>query len=213
MDVGHGGREVALCARSAMPRGRHSRQWTLGLLAATVSVAATACLPARARAECVAALRPDEPAFDVCRNGETVCWLYLSEKPFISVDPRVNASVDAARRRPHRCVDHDAYGVAGSSFDILQVVSLTDPATDGPKPDHMCVYAGTPNECAFNQAVEFLDASGTNTSHRAYGLVLGIHGALLFTPERASVGRWLEPVFRVRVQTPSRECWDGCAAG
>lgn len=133
-----------------------------------------------------------------------MCWLYLSEKPFIAVDPLVNASVATARRRPHRCVDHNAYGVAGSSFDILELVSLTDPKTGAPKPDHMCVFAGTPEECSFNQAVEFIDDAGTNMSHRAYGLVLGVHGALLVTPERASVGRWLEPIFRVRERTCSR---------
>lgn len=206
LDVLPGGRKSALCSRPSMARGRLSRQWTLRLLATAVAVAATACLPHAALGECVAALRPDEPAFDVCRTGETVCWLYLSEKPFIVVDPPANASVDAARRRPHRCADHDAYGVSGSSFAILAVVSLTDPMTSGAKPDHMCVFAGTPDECSFNQAVAFIDASGTNTSHRAYGLVLGIHGALLFTPERASVGRWLESIFRVRGRAPLREC-------
>eukprot|EP00170_Pyropia_yezoensis_P005528 contig_22460_g5543 len=170
------------------------RRFMLLLVAAVASAVGR---PSPASGDCVSALRyPNEPAFDVCRTGETVCWLYLSEKPFIAVDPLVNASVDAARRRPHRCADHSAYGVAGSSFSILKVVSLTDRMTAAPEPDHMCVFAGKPDECSFNQVVEFIDASGTDTSHRAYGLVLGVHGALLFTPERASVGRWLEPIFR-----------------
>lgn len=167
------------------------------MLLLVAAVASAVGRPSPASGDCVSALRyPNEPAFDVCRTGETVCWLYLSEKPFIAVDPLVNASVDAARRRPHRCADHSAYGVAGSSFSILKVVSLADRMTAAPEPDHMCVFAGKPDECSFNQVVEFIDASGTDTSHRAYGLVLGVHGALLFTPERASVGRWLEPIFR-----------------
>lgn len=136
-------------ARPTMLHRRPARRRFMLLLVA--AVASAVGRPSPASGDCVSALRyPNEPAFDVCRTGETVCWLYLSEKPFIAVDPLVNASVDAARRRPHRCADHSAYGVAGSSFSILKVVSLTDRMTAAPEPDHMCVFAGKPDECSFN---------------------------------------------------------------
>lgn len=179
-------------AASTMPPTQALNQWPLALLLLLAAALGSSPPPVAAErdARCVDTLRTAPAAFDACRTGE-VCWLCITEPPFIWVDS-VDAATDARRRRPFNCSDHGAYGLRGSSFQLLNTVA----------PGDLCVFAGDSTECKFNELVDYLDQSATEPSHPGYGVALGIHGALLTMPHRVGAGSWLPPIFHVRGGMP-----------
>ncbi|OSX74560.1 hypothetical protein BU14_0284s0012 [Porphyra umbilicalis] len=172
-----------------MPPTQALNQWPLALLLLLAAALGSSPPPVAAErdARCVDTLRTAPAAFDACRTGK-VCWLCITEPPFIWVDS-VDAATDARRRRPFNCSDHGAYGLRGSSFQLLNTVA----------PGDLCVFAGDSTECKFNELVDYLDQSATEPSHPGYGVALGIHGALLTMPHRVGAGSWLPPIFHEKM--------------
>lgn len=148
--------------------------------------------PRPARSECLAdmASRAD---WAPCLTGDSPCWAFIAERPFVTVAPAATAAAAAARRRLFPCATAAQHGFGGDSFELLTVLG------DGPSAaaPHWCVYAGDAAECTFDELLTYVDASATNGTHPAFGAALGFLGALLSTPERAGMGFWLEPIQRV----------------
>lgn len=153
-----------------------------------------------ARSECLADMAT-RAHWAPCLTGDSPCWAFIAERPFVTVAPAATAAAAAARRRLFPCATAVQHGFGGDSFDLLTVLG------DGPSAaaPHWCVYAGDAAECTFDELLAYVDASSTNGAHPAFGAALGFLGALLSTPERAGVGFWLEPIQRVS----SRWCGGG----
>eukprot|EP00170_Pyropia_yezoensis_P006860 contig_27956_g6882 len=127
-----------------------------------------------------------------CLTGDSPCWAFIAERPFVTVAPAATAAAAAARRRLFPCATAAQHGFGGDSFELLTVLG------DGPSAaaPHWCVYAGDAAECTFDELLAYVDASATNGTHPAFGAALGFLGALLSTPERAGMGFWLETIYR-----------------
>lgn len=188
---------VHLPSKSTMRAGRSSLPGVphlvpLPLLLLLLGGAVLGGAPRPARSECLAdmASRAD---WAPCLTGDSPCWAFIAERPFVTVAPAATAAAAAARRRLFPCATAAQHGFGGDSFELLTVLG------DGPSAaaPHWCVYAGDAAECTFDELLAYVDASATNGTHPAFGAAIGFLGALLSTPERAGMGFWLEPIQRV----------------
>lgn len=97
--------------------------------------------------------------------------MFRAQEPYVQLDPSMNGE---QHQKLFRCQVPSTYfpRLSGIAFELHK--ELTGP-------DHWCVWAGTAEECTFNNMVDFVEMQAEQTKHQ-----FAIMGILLETPKRVS---------------------------
>lgn len=171
---------AAVGARPAVGSGGGTAA-AVGGTAAAATAADDPAPPASAPLGCARRLFTHPGDFAPCAAGVT-CFLFLHEEPFARDNP--HAAVVAASgtdrhdiRIPFPCVNAGLHGQDGLAWALYDEL-VADP-TD------LCAFGGNESECSFNGLLKVLQDSRDAADHPGFGMGLALHGAWVFSEERA----------------------------
>ena len=139
-------------------------------------------LPTRGRG-CLHRLTTHKEDYNECNDPKSnkTCYIFLQQPPFITIDPNLFDSSDYAAnelQKPFPCGKYaNIFKEKGTKLQGIAFVlhSLTISSDD------LCMWGGHPDDCLFNELVDYIDVKGRQ-NQGAYRF--GITGLLLEIPIR-----------------------------